>query len=117
MHDMTVTDYLLRKVLTHDDKLDELETKVGVVKDYADRINTYTNELSEDVDTISQTVSGVLSRLQEVDSELASELAPAVDGLGGIATKLDAVANPTAPENPIPTPEEPTDPAPEEPTV
>lgn len=116
MPDMTVTDYLLRKVLSHDDQLEELRNRVGAVKDYADRINTYTSELGSDVDAISSTVSNVLTKLQEVDTELANELAPAVESLGGVTAKLDAVANPSSPENPVPIPNEPVGPV-EEPTA
>lgn len=107
MADMTVTDYLLRKVLAHDDRLNEVEIRVGAVKDYADRINAYTTAQGEDLATVRDLVSGVVTKLEEVDAELASELAPAVDRLGVITDNLDAVANPTAPENPVPVTEDP----------
>lgn len=110
MANMTVTDYLLRKVLSHDDQLEELRIRVGAIKDYADQINAYTSQQAEDIANIADQVATVVTKLDEVDSELAAELAPAVDSLRVATERLDAVANPTVPENPIPTPGEPTEP-------
>lgn len=110
MADMTVTDYILRKVLSHDDQLEELRTRVGAIKDYADQINNFTSLQAEDIATIADLVASVVTKLEEVDTELAGELAPAVDRLRTATESLDAVANPAAPENPIPTPSEPTEP-------
>lgn len=83
---------------------------MGAIKDYADQINNYTTQQAEDITAIADLVAGVVTKLNEVDSELANELTPAVDRLRTATESLDALANPTSPENPVPTPVDPNEP-------
>jgi hypothetical protein len=101
----TVLDWLMNKVLEHDNLFKEMGARMGLIKDYADQINAFSSQAAQDVERLAAIVIEVQSRLGDVSAELASELAPAVEGFRTVSENLHALANPNRPEdNPVPTP-------------